>query len=124
MDAGTAGFLGSARPPVPASPNHPARLWEKIGELTMEKDFWPRHLVAVSDASRRGNTRGAESIRLAAVARAKLPPRNTVSDSILAPGGRTEELSWAYVQAVAAAAGYVLAEQDDTQSPWKTQSVR
>lgn len=43
--------------------------------------------------------------RLAAVARAKLPPRHTVSESILAPGDRKEGLSRAYVQAVASAAG-------------------
>ena|GEM_PF-103575 len=48
--------------------------------------------------------------RLAAVARAKLPPRHTVSDSILASGDRKEGLSRAYVQAVASAAGYTLAE--------------
>lgn len=51
-------------------------------------------------------------IRLAAVARAKLPPGNMVSDSILAPGDRKEGLSRAYVQSVASAAGYTLAEQN------------
>ena len=50
--------------------------------------------------------------RLATVACAKLPPRHKVSDSILAPGDRKEGLSRAYVQAVAAAAGYTLTKQD------------
>ena len=47
-----------------------------------------------------------------AVARAKLPPRYTVSDSILASGDRKEGLSRAYVHAVAAAAGYTLTPPD------------
>ena len=44
LEAGTAGFSGSARPPVPAPQDDPVRLREKIGELTMEKDFLAKAL--------------------------------------------------------------------------------
>ena len=39
LEAGTAGFAGPRRAPAPAPQEDPARLREKIGELTMENDF-------------------------------------------------------------------------------------
>ena len=44
VEAGMAGFSGSARPPAPAPQDDPVRLREKIGELTMEKDFLAKAL--------------------------------------------------------------------------------
>lgn len=53
-----------------------------------------------------------QQTRLAAVGSAKPPLRYTVRASILASGDRKEGLSRTYVQAIAAAAGYTLAEQN------------
>lgn len=47
-----------------------------------------------------------------------------MTDSIGASGNRAEGLSRAYVHAVAATAGYTLAEQNDSHSPSATQSVK
>ena len=44
VEGGTAGFSGPRRPPAPAPQDDPVRLREKIGELTMEKDFLAKAL--------------------------------------------------------------------------------
>lgn len=44
LEAGMAGFDGVRRPPAPAPQDDPARLREKIGELTMERDFLAKAL--------------------------------------------------------------------------------
>ena len=43
-EGGTAGSSGPRRPPAPAPQDDPVRLREKIGELTMEKDFLAKAL--------------------------------------------------------------------------------
>ena len=47
VEAGASGFSGSTRPPAAAPQDDPVRLREKIGELTMEKDFLAKALGRV-----------------------------------------------------------------------------